>query len=112
MPKTRTCKAGQQTNGRQGPDDLGPSHYARRVGAIDVLVVSDGVLTALPGATLAVNVDPAVGIALDLLRSEREPRRAAGDHHARAAVALAKDWWRRRESNPLVWGGERRWRAR
>jgi glyoxylase-like metal-dependent hydrolase (beta-lactamase superfamily II) len=38
---------------------LVPSRYALRVGEIDVLVVSDGVLT-LPGAMLGHNVDPAV----------------------------------------------------
>ena len=35
--------------GRPGPDELVPSRYALRVGEIDVLVVSDGVLS-LPGA--------------------------------------------------------------
>src|SRR5262249_10348241 len=45
--------------GRPGPDELGPSRYALRVGEIDVLVVSDGVLS-LPGAMLGHNVDPAV----------------------------------------------------
>ena len=45
--------------GRRGPDELVPSRYAVRVGEIDVLVVSDGVLT-LPGAMLGHNVDPAV----------------------------------------------------
>src|SRR5262249_42828647 len=45
--------------GRPGPDELVPSRYALRVGEIDVLVVSDGVLT-LPGAMLAHNADPAV----------------------------------------------------
>src|SRR5262245_44805345 len=44
---------------RPGPDELVPSRYALKVGAIDVLVVSDGVLT-LPGAMLGHNVDPAV----------------------------------------------------
>src|SRR4029079_853853 len=39
--------------------ELVPSRYALKVGAIDVLVVSDGVLT-LPGAMLGHNVDPAV----------------------------------------------------
>ena len=46
--------------GRTGTDELGPSRYSLRVGEIDVLVVSDGVLTALPAATLAVNAGPAV----------------------------------------------------
>ena len=40
-------------------DELVPSHYALKVGAIDVLVVSDGVLS-LPGAMLGHNADPAV----------------------------------------------------
>ena len=31
--------------GRPGPDELVPSRYALRVGEIDVLVVSDGVLS-------------------------------------------------------------------
>jgi glyoxylase-like metal-dependent hydrolase (beta-lactamase superfamily II) len=45
--------------GRPGPDELVPSRYALRVGKIDVLVVSDGVLS-LPGAMLAHSADPAV----------------------------------------------------
>src|SRR6266446_8945387 len=38
--------------------ELVPSRYALKVGAIDVLVVSDGVLS-LPGAMLGHNADPA-----------------------------------------------------
>jgi glyoxylase-like metal-dependent hydrolase (beta-lactamase superfamily II) len=45
--------------GRPGLDELVPSRYALRVGEIDVLVVSDGVLS-LPGAMLAHNADPVV----------------------------------------------------
>src|SRR5688572_11997488 len=45
--------------GRPGSDELVPSRYALRVGEIDVMVVSDGVLT-LPGAMLGHNADPAV----------------------------------------------------
>ena len=45
--------------GRPGPDELVPSRYAVRVGDIDVMVVSDGVLS-LPGAMLGHNADPAV----------------------------------------------------
>jgi glyoxylase-like metal-dependent hydrolase (beta-lactamase superfamily II) len=41
------------------PEELVPSRYALRVGEIDVLVVSDGVLP-LPTATMATNVDAAV----------------------------------------------------
>lgn len=42
---------------RSGSDELVPSRYALRVGEIDVLVISDGVLP-LPTQTLATNVDP------------------------------------------------------
>src|SRR5215472_14508554 len=45
--------------GRPGPEELVPSRYALKVGAIDVMVISDGVLS-LPGAMLAHNADPAV----------------------------------------------------
>ena len=45
--------------GRPGPEELVPSRYAVRIGEIDVMVVSDGVLT-LPGAMLAHNAEPAV----------------------------------------------------
>jgi glyoxylase-like metal-dependent hydrolase (beta-lactamase superfamily II) len=41
------------------PEELVPSRYALKVGEIDVLVVSDGVLP-LPSAMLAHNADPAV----------------------------------------------------
>jgi glyoxylase-like metal-dependent hydrolase (beta-lactamase superfamily II) len=44
---------------RPGLDELVPSRYALTVGAIDVLVVSDGVLS-LPGKMLGHNADPAV----------------------------------------------------
>lgn len=45
--------------GRPGPDELVPSRYALKIGEIDVMVVSDGVLL-LPGAMLAHNAEPAV----------------------------------------------------
>ena len=44
---------------RPGRDELVPSRYSLRVGEIDVMVVSDGVLP-LPGAMLGHNADPAV----------------------------------------------------
>src|SRR6516225_4868033 len=44
--------------GGPGLDELVPSRYALRVGEIDVLVISDGVLP-IPAATLATNADPA-----------------------------------------------------
>jgi glyoxylase-like metal-dependent hydrolase (beta-lactamase superfamily II) len=67
---TITVKDGQQkeTNmgwdntshpGKSELDELVPSRYALRVGEIDVMVVSDGVLS-LPGAMLGHNADPAV----------------------------------------------------
>src|SRR5262245_58149404 len=43
---------------RSGPEELVPSRYAVRVGEIDVLVVSDGVLP-LPTTMLGHNADPA-----------------------------------------------------
>ena len=45
--------------GRLGPDELVPSRYALRIGEIDVLVISDGVLP-LPTTMLGYNADPAV----------------------------------------------------
>src|SRR3546814_7238947 len=39
-------------------DELVPSRYALQVGEMEVLVISDGVLT-IPTATLATNADPA-----------------------------------------------------
>jgi hypothetical protein len=41
-----------------GPDELVPSRYALRVGEIDVLVISDGVLP-IPAVTMATNADSA-----------------------------------------------------
>jgi glyoxylase-like metal-dependent hydrolase (beta-lactamase superfamily II) len=45
--------------GQPGPNELVPSRYALKVGEIDVLVISDGVLP-IPAPVLAHNVDPAV----------------------------------------------------
>lgn len=45
--------------GRPGPDELVPSRYALKVGEIDVLIVSDGILP-IPSQTMAYNVAPAV----------------------------------------------------
>ena len=44
---------------RSGPGELVPSRYALQIGEIDVMVISDGVLS-LPGAMLGHNVDPGV----------------------------------------------------
>src|SRR5262249_31038199 len=57
--ETKTSFDNTSRPGRPGLDELVPSRYALRVGEIDVLVVSDGVLS-LPGAMLAHNADPAV----------------------------------------------------
>ena len=45
--------------GQPGPNELVPSRYALKIGEIDVLVVSDGVLP-LPTKMLAHNAEPAV----------------------------------------------------
>ncbi|HKV25045.1 MAG TPA: MBL fold metallo-hydrolase [Candidatus Acidoferrum sp.] len=45
--------------GKPQRDELVPSRYSLRVGEIDVMVVSDGVLP-LPGSMLGPNVDPSV----------------------------------------------------
>ena len=72
MADTAVGKGGEETNmsldntshpARPVPDELVPSRYALRVGEIDVLVVSDGVLS-LPGAMLGHNADPAVRAAV------------------------------------------------
>ncbi|MEH2498848.1 glyoxylase-like metal-dependent hydrolase (beta-lactamase superfamily II) [Bradyrhizobium sp. AZCC 1678] len=44
---------------RAGTDELVPSRYALQIGEIDVLVISDGVLTP-PSESMATNADPAV----------------------------------------------------
>src|SRR5215469_12283662 len=46
-------------HGRPGSEELVPSRYALKVGEIDMMVISDGVLS-LPGAMLGHNADPAV----------------------------------------------------
>jgi glyoxylase-like metal-dependent hydrolase (beta-lactamase superfamily II) len=59
---TRRSTTAAETNmslGRPGLDELVPSRYALRVGAIDVLVVSDGVIQ-ISAETMAPNADPAV----------------------------------------------------
>ncbi len=60
--KQMTPTAQQQSNAKssRGPtvsDELVPSRYALRVGEIDVLVISDGVLTP-PAESMATNADP------------------------------------------------------
>ncbi len=59
-------------HGRPTLDELVPSRYALKVGDIDVLVISDGVL-ALPTKVLVANADPAARAAvLDNLLLPRE----------------------------------------
>ena len=50
--------AAQKNAQHQAREELVPSRYALRVGEIDVLVVSDGVLP-LPTATMSTNAEPA-----------------------------------------------------
>lgn len=46
-------------SGRSEPDELVPSRYALRIGDIDVVVISDGVVTP-PAESMATNADPVV----------------------------------------------------
>lgn len=57
--KVADAAAGKAVSGKPVPDELVPSRYALKVGEIEVMVISDGVLP-LPGAMLAHNADPAV----------------------------------------------------
>ncbi|MGU3340690.1 MBL fold metallo-hydrolase [Methylobacterium mesophilicum] len=64
MNIVKTVRAGQTDPGypdrpHPGTEELVPSRYAVRIGEIDVLIVSDGVLP-LPTAMLAHNADPAL----------------------------------------------------
>jgi glyoxylase-like metal-dependent hydrolase (beta-lactamase superfamily II) len=54
-PKKRSTTAAE-------PDELVPPRYALKVGAIDVMVISDGVVTP-PAESMATNADPAVRVA-------------------------------------------------
>jgi glyoxylase-like metal-dependent hydrolase (beta-lactamase superfamily II) len=57
--KTNTNLEDAPNTGRPERDELVPSRYALKVGKIDAMVVSDGVLS-LPGAMLGHNADPTV----------------------------------------------------
>jgi glyoxylase-like metal-dependent hydrolase (beta-lactamase superfamily II) len=57
--KTNLSLENSSHPGRPGPEELVPSRYALKVGEIDVMVVSDGVLS-LPSAMLGHNANPAV----------------------------------------------------
>jgi glyoxylase-like metal-dependent hydrolase (beta-lactamase superfamily II) len=59
QPQTNVSLDTTSQLGSQGLDELVPSRYALKVGDIDVLVVSDGVLS-LPTRMLAHDTDPAV----------------------------------------------------
>jgi hypothetical protein len=74
--------------GSQAPGELVPSRYAVRVGEIDVLVVSDGVLP-LPTKMLGHNADPAVRATWldDMFEPRRVCRRLFGLSHAAMACS-------------------------
>jgi glyoxylase-like metal-dependent hydrolase (beta-lactamase superfamily II) len=57
--KVAYADVGKAVGWKPALDELVPSRYALKVGAIDVMVVSDGVLS-LPGAMLGHNANPAV----------------------------------------------------
>ena len=56
---TQSTSATRRSSTVAEPDELVPSRYAQKVGAIDVLVISDGVLP-IPAQTIAHNIEPAV----------------------------------------------------
>jgi glyoxylase-like metal-dependent hydrolase (beta-lactamase superfamily II) len=60
-PRQKTIKSLDNTShsGKATTDELVPSRYALRIGEIDVLVISDGVLTP-PAESMATNADPAI----------------------------------------------------
>jgi len=55
----QSSSATRRSNTAVEPDEMVPSRYAQKVGAIDVLVISDGVLP-IPARTIAHNIEPAV----------------------------------------------------
>ncbi|HKE67370.1 MAG TPA: MBL fold metallo-hydrolase, partial [Micromonosporaceae bacterium] len=57
--KEKGTQTTKQDSFRPAHDELVPSRYALKVGEIDVLVISDGVLP-IPARTIAHNVEPAV----------------------------------------------------
>ena len=57
--KDKGTQTTKQDGFRPAHDELVPSRYAQKVGAIDVLVISDGVLP-IPAQTIAHNIEPAV----------------------------------------------------
>jgi glyoxylase-like metal-dependent hydrolase (beta-lactamase superfamily II) len=59
VSETRAGEADKAAHRVRGTEELVPSRYALRIGDIDVLVVSDGVLP-LPTTMLAHNAEPAV----------------------------------------------------
>ena len=59
MLQTNTSPSIASQASRPGPEELVPSRYVQRIGEIDVMVVSDGVLP-LPTKMLAHNADPSV----------------------------------------------------
>jgi len=70
--KTDKSPNNNSQQGRSASDELVPSRYALRVGEIDVLVISDGVLTP-PAESMATNADPAArGAWLDDMFLSRE----------------------------------------
>src|SRR6516225_2216413 len=85
QPSVKSCADkinAKHIHGRPEPE-LVPSRYALKVGEIDVMVVSDGVLS-LPGAMLGDNVD---GLLVDGVRERLRP-----DLRIHVAAAETKFW--------------------
>ena len=73
MLQTTTSPGIASQTGRPAPEELVPSRYVQRIGEIEVLVISDGVLP-LPTKMLAHNADPAARA-----REARDPQAAIGN---------------------------------
>src|SRR5262245_55504122 len=84
-------------HGRPG-SELVPSRYALRVGEIDVMVISDGVLS-LPGAMFGHNVDPAV-------RAAWLKRHVSASRRARVGTERGHGAQRRPDHTHRRWDGD------
>ena len=94
---TRRSTTAAETNmnlDRPGLDELVPSRYAVQVGEIDVLVISDGVVTP-PAESMATNADPAVRAAwLDsMARTYRDIAIEEMLGTVQEAMSQVVDWW-------------------
>ena len=75
--------------GRTGTDELVPSRYALRVGEIDVLVISDGVLTAaartLPNGRVATSSEQRIRFMEPSLRWRMQDHAFGGERRSHSS---------------------------